>query len=53
METIDMGSETKNSMVNHISSHVWNLFAKTNLFALCCIGAFLSLVSVTLIHKTQ
>lgn len=44
METMDSSSTTKKSVVNQMTTHVWNLFAKTNLFALCCIAAFLSLV---------
>lgn len=45
METMDSASTTKKSSINQMSTHVWNLFAKTNLFALCCVGAFLSLVT--------
>lgn len=44
METMESASRAKKTVVNQMSTHVWNLFAKTNLFALCCVGAFLSLV---------
>lgn len=46
METMESSSSNKKSVINQMSTHVWNLFAKTNLFALCCVGAFLSLVRI-------
>lgn len=47
METMESASASnKKSVINQMSTHVWNLFAKTNLFALCCVGAFLSLVRI-------
>lgn len=47
METMESATSNKKSVINQMSTHVWNLFAKTNLFALCCVGAFLSLVRST------
>lgn len=47
METMESAASNKKSVINQMSTHVWNLFAKTNLFALCCVGAFLSLVRIS------
>lgn len=46
IETMESAATSKKSVINQMSTHVWNLFAKTNLFALCCVGAFLSLVGI-------
>lgn len=46
VETMESANAAQKSVINQMSTHVWNLFAKTNLFALCCVGAFLSLVSI-------
>lgn len=48
MESMESATQAagKKSVINQMSTHIWNLFAKTNLFALCCVGAFLSLVCI-------
>lgn len=53
VESMESANAAKKSVINQMSTHVWNLFAKTNLFALCCVGAFLSLVSVISTYFTE
>lgn len=44
METNKSESSEK-SLLDCFDTNVWQIFSKTNLFACCCIAAFLSLVS--------